>query len=74
MKKISNKNKWIVSLYIDAILIGQYVGALIVFPILIKEIFLVIAFIAMVNVGLFAIMNDLRLDTTTNKIFEKENE
>lgn len=74
MKKISLKNKCIIALYIDMILIGCYIGATLVFPILLKDIILILLFIAAVDYGLFEILKTLRLDTKTNKIFERDEE
>lgn len=72
MKKISLKNKCIIALYIDMILIGQYIGATLVFPVLLSDIIYMLLFIIVVDYGLFEILKTLRLDTKTNKIFEKE--
>ena len=74
MKKISLKNQCIIALYIDMILIGCYIGAVLVFPILLKDIILILLFIVAVDYGLFEILKQLRLDTKTNKIFERDEE
>lgn len=72
IKKISLKNKLIITWYANLFIIGCYIGSLIVFPILIKDLILLILAIGIIDYDIFITLNDLRLDTRTNKIFEKE--
>lgn len=74
MKKISLKNKILMCWFDNLILIGMYIGAMIVYPVIIKDLPLIIMLLLIHDYVIFEIAKDLRLDTKTNKIFERDDE
>lgn len=74
MKKISLKNKILMCWFDNLILIGMYIGATIVYPVIIKDLPLIIMLLLIHDYVIFEIAKDLRLDTKTNKIFERDDE
>lgn len=74
MKKISLKNKILMCWFDNLILIGMYIGAMIVYPVIIKDLPLIILLVLTHDYVIFEITKDLRLDTKTNKILERNDD